>query len=265
MTAEAGATVSAYLTSLIVGQNGTTFADGMKVIGKLDWSQAALEAFDVSEDVTIGFSNKGNYGEVSLSAVSGKIGRHLTVGDSVAESAGRLELHGTHLEVGGDVAIALTGRIKVLATGDGTSGLLLSNASSLAITAFGSGTGDEEAGYFIDFTGADFSGEGLHYGLAWEGDHSGELQSLIDSFAITWINPLEGPQAGLYYDSSANLTYIGVATIPEPGVTSLLLAAAALAGWAGLSRNAVHLKRPWRGSAWRADLRVLRGAGDGGE
>lgn len=247
VTANAGATVSAWLTELQVGNNhgasdGSTLARLFS--GTVDLSAATVSVFDVSGDVVIGSGAnhiRGSNGTVVLPEVSGKVGGNVLVGDSVTGAAGfgssgLLDLKGTHLEIGGNVKIDLTGRVKV-AMGEGAAGLLLSESSTLTINAFGTAAGDVNAGYFIDFTNVSLSGEGLLYGLAWEGDRLDDLSSLVNSFAITWTNPLDGPAIGLFYDASSDLTYIGIAPIPEPGTMSLLLGGVVLLGWLGRLRS----------------------------
>ncbi|HWL51706.1 MAG TPA: PEP-CTERM sorting domain-containing protein, partial [Chthoniobacteraceae bacterium] len=137
------------------------------------------------------------------------------------------DLQQTHVEVGGDVTLNLTGRVAVTIGGT-SAGLRLPETSVLSITALGTDGGDANAGYFMQFTG-EGTPEGLLYGLAWEGDQTLKLQSLIDSFAITWTSTLESaPQ--LFYDEALDTTFIGYAAIPEPGSLSLLLAAGAILG-----------------------------------
>ncbi len=247
VTANAGATVSAWLTELQVGNNHGA-SDGSVLArlfsGTVDLSAATVTVFDVSGDVVIGSGVnhiRGSNGTVVLPEMSGKIGGNVLVGDSVTGdpgfgSSGLLDLKGTHLEVGGNVKIDLTGRVKVV-MGEGAAGLLLSESSTLTINALGSAAGDANAGYFIDFMNVTLSDEGFLYGLAWEGERLEELALLVDSFAITWTNPLDGPTVGLFYDASSDLTYIGIAAIPEPGPVSLLLGGVALLGWISRLRS----------------------------
>ncbi|HWL53613.1 MAG TPA: hypothetical protein VNQ90_14340 [Chthoniobacteraceae bacterium] len=241
LAVQAGASAAFYLTDFQVGGYNGSSDGGGKAEGTVDLSAATVTAFDVSGDVRIGRGNShqaGSFGTVKLPKLNGNIDGHLLVGDSPTRSEGRLELNGTHLEVGGDVTIDLTGRVKVT-LGEGAGGLRLSAGSELIINASGAGAGDEAAGYFIDFGNATFSGGELLYGLAWEGDHLEALDLLVNSYAITWSNGPDGLTAGLFYDAAADLTYIGMAPIPEPGAVSLLAGGAALLACLGR-----RLKRP---------------------
>ena len=80
---------------------------------------ATMTTFDVSGNVAIGHSTvadaQNSRGDVYLSQVAGSIGGTLAAGDTDAGSSGLLELHGTHLDVAGDVNIYDSGEINVLA------------------------------------------------------------------------------------------------------------------------------------------------------
>lgn len=231
LVVEAGASATFYLSDFHVGGYHGASDQGGKAEGVVDLSGATVNAFDVSGDVRIGRGDNhqaGSFGTVKLPELQGNIGGHLLVGDSATRSEGRLELNGTHLEVGGDVTIDLTGHITVTLSSHESAGLRLSTSSTLTIDALGDLSGE----YRIDFTDATLPAEGILYGLAWEGYRVDELTNLMARDAITWINAPNAPAAGLFYDAGADLTYIGIAAIPEPGTVSLLMGGVVLLGWA---------------------------------
>ncbi len=186
---------------------------------------------------------QNSQGYVYLSQVEGSIGGSLKVGDTAAGSEGLLELHGTHLEVAGDVSIYDTGSIRVFVP-DVAAGLSLLETSSLGI---GSG-----ASYDIRFAenpaaglllGSADNHDAIHYGLKWSGDHVDALTAASLTGKLTWDDTtyLTGPfsgSAGIFFDAGANATYVGFYVVPEP--STLVLLAAALAAFTAARRT----KRP---------------------
>ncbi len=224
----AGSTFSGHLSSLTLGtQLQTAVGKTYRATGIIDLRAATVTAFDVLDDVVIGYSSgsgEGGQGELRLPEVSGVIGGNLTVGDSEVggggqvSSRGLLDLDGTHLTVNGNVRFNQTGRATVSVNG-ASAGLLLSEDSTFTLTLAGTGANDPNSSYYINFE--DPQTGGLYYGFAWVGDHRETLDDLVNGFYITWNNNMSGGQVpGVFYDSTANLTYIG---IPEPSTTALLL------------------------------------------
>src|SRR5690606_15432260 len=111
----------------------------------VDLTQATVHAFDVSGDVSVGkgATLEGSYGELRLPKLDALIGGNLIVGDTMVASSGLLELRETHVDVGGDVTLNLTGRVTVT-IGDSPAGLRLSENSALTITASGTHAGDAD-------------------------------------------------------------------------------------------------------------------------
>ena len=234
LEAEAGSTFTGYLSSLVIGsQSGTTEEKTYRGTGVMDLRLATVDVFDVSGYATIGYhggSGEGSQGELRLANMAGRIGGDLFVGDqetgggAQVSSSGLLELDGAHLEVGGNVALGLTGRTTVTVSG-ASAGLLLSSTSNLTIGLQGIGIGDPDAGYHITFQDPASGLLEPYYGLAWEGSHLESVELLVQNFSITWTNQMTGAyEVGIFYDSNLDLTYIGVQVIPEPSTTSLVFA-----------------------------------------
>ncbi|HWL50971.1 MAG TPA: prepilin-type N-terminal cleavage/methylation domain-containing protein [Chthoniobacteraceae bacterium] len=224
VVAQAGSTTSFHLSSLTMGTASVALPGQGSSSATLDLSASTVEAFDVSGNVSIGQGHAGSYGYLLLPRLEAKIGGDLTLGSGLAAStAGRITLNGTHLEVGGDVILDVSGRMIVTITGDAPAGLSLSDTSSLSIAAKGTHSGDASAGLHLIFSqNPTLSGSAPLYGLAWEGDKSGQIQSLLDDFSITYENQMTGFAPSLFYDANANVTYFAATAIPEPSCLLLL-------------------------------------------
>jgi|GEM_PF-3865173 len=246
-----GGTFAGYLSSLVVGSQEAPFESGKTFIadGTLDLRQAAITAFQVSGNATIGRSAVTNAqnsrGDVFLSQVNGSIGGALTVGDTDLGSVGLLELNGTHLTVGGNVNIDNTGDVAVFVPA-ASAGLSLTSLSTFAI-----GTG---ATYGITFEqdpigvtlGSAGSHTGIHYGLKWAGNKTSDLTALAQASKLIWDDTtfLTGSfndAAGIFYDSGTDATYVGIYIVPEPGGLALAGIGSGFAAW--LIRRGLGPKR----------------------
>ena len=246
-----GGTFAGYLSSLVVGSQEAPFESGKTFIadGTLDLRQAAITAFQVSGNATIGRSAVTNAqnsrGDVFLSQVNGSIGGALTVGDTDLGSVGLLELNGTHLTVGGNVNIDNTGDVAVFVPA-ASAGLSLTSLSTFAI-----GTG---ATYGITFEqnpigvtlGSADNNTGIHYGLKWAGNKTSDLTALAQASKLIWDDTtfLTGSfndAAGIFYDSGTDATYVGIYIVPEPGGLALAGIGSGFAAW--LIRRGLGPKR----------------------
>lgn len=232
--AEAGSTFSGRMSSLTLGSQVRTETTGTtlyRATGIVDLRSANVSTFDVSGNVTIGYhsgTGRGSQGELRLPETYAVIGGNLIVGDSeIAEgsqvaSSGLLDLVGTHVEVQGNATFNLTGRANVVVNGQ-SAGLRLDSDSTFTLTLAGTSASDVNSAYHITFEEPEM--QGLYYGFAWEGNHLTEVQSLVDSFRITWSNNMSDYNPGVFYDSDSDLTYIGAA-VPEPSTVAFLVMAA---------------------------------------
>ncbi len=223
VVASAGSNVSAYLSTLIIGNNeGRSSADTL-IKGAIDLRQATVSAFDVAGDAVIGHSLRvgatqggGSQGALRLANTSARVGGNLLIGDNRANSDGLLDLANTTLSLEGNAVIDLSGQVSILAGGT-SSGLRLSATSALTINALGANASDANAGYFITFENPDNDFTGIYFGLAWEGDKVAAMNNLVGNFAITWDNQMTLLNPTVFYDLGSNTTYLGVHVVPEPG------------------------------------------------
>ncbi len=217
-----GGTFAAYLSSLTVGsQEATAGGKTYSADGTLDLRNATVTAFEVSGDVTIGYSSgsaAGSKGDVYLPDVAGSIGGSLTVGDSDSGSSGLLDLDGTTLAIGDGtsatgVAIGPTGEIITRVSGS-SAGLDLAQDAFLSIATGGD----------LNLIFNDPLGTTPRWGLRAVGDRVSELLGLIGN-GITITNNMTGGKVISVYNDTA-YTYIGV--VPEPSTWVALL------GFAGM-------------------------------
>lgn len=214
-----GGSFSAHLSTLTIGsQNGTTSGKTYLTSGELDLRDTEVLHFSASQDVHIGVGDgNGSQGILRLANAAAHFGQNLTIGDTKAGSSGLVELTGSVIHIDGNVLLNESGRVEVVVAG-GSSGLFLSEGSSFSTALPES----EVANYSITFSGFG-EAPGIYYGLAWGGDQTTPLNTLIGEEKITWTNLTSLDTIGVFYDFTTNATYLGVTVIPEPTTYALLL------------------------------------------
>jgi len=222
-------TFTGYLSQLRVGINDYDNGYG-SAFGLLNLSNSSLVALTVTGDVQIANSRlKNNFkgkGFVYLPAGTATIQGSLLIGDNTNfassatdKSQGLLELFGTRVSVGSNVVVETTGVISNHVYGSscgidilcaGTNYLSMSNAARVV----------------VDFKDNPTDTSTVYWGLRMKGNQQAYLQGLMNSAKIIILtNGLSGinaQQCGVYYDSSNDVTYIGVPPTTTSQGTSLI-------------------------------------------
>lgn len=211
-------TLSAYLSSLIVGINTDDPLGSAKSIGTLDLRYATVSAFDVLGDVAIGTQagaavstgttgNKGGNGYLYLPACSANVASNLFVGDTNATSLGLLDLRGAVVTVGTKVDIEPTGIVSNhLAGASGGLDLTFADTNRFLV--------DANARIRLSFEANPSDLKVIYWGLRMAGDQRVYFQTLANDSRLTWstggLSVKNAARVGIYYDNAIDKTYVGM-------------------------------------------------------
>jgi hypothetical protein len=219
-----------YLSRLEVGSSRYSGIYDCYNNGILDLRSTTLKVLSVTGEVWIGsapLSTKGGSlsykqcrGRVHLPVGTASFNTNLFIGDTnyvngTSDSYGLLELQGTRVTVGGQVLLDNTGYLTNHVQGLSCGLDILSNdTNSFRIRGRGR--------MHLAFDSNPVDTGNAYYGLRMSGDQSAYFQSLAATTNLTWntnaLAPFFVKRFGIFYDTKADKTYVGVGQLTTPGI-----------------------------------------------
>lgn len=200
-----------YISTLRVGVKETS---AKTITGVLDIASATVSAFKISDSAYIGYEtsdNQNGKGYVYLPDCPAGITNGLYIGDTHASSYGYLELNGTLLPVGQQVAIDVTGVVTTHVNGTCAGIDLASNDTNDFTIATG-------GRIHIAFDADPADTNAVYWGVRMAGDHLGYFQGLTNDSRLTWdTNGLSASIASsIGLQCNGLYTYVGRSPTLEP-------------------------------------------------